>query len=154
AYMARAEASAPDHQALPLPATVADWARGAQLFDGLGRYHRAVTTSSAAAQQYFDQGMRLLWAFNHDEATRSFAKAAQLDPSCAICWWGVALTVGPNYNVPLMAEPRAKVAFEAESLAQENAKGAPAVEQALIAALAKRYPNAQALDPSNSAPVL
>src|SRR5213082_3090541 len=80
-YMARAEASAPDHQALPLPATVADWARGAQLFDGLGRYHRAVTTSSAAAQQYFDQGMRLLWAFNHDEATRSFAKAAQLDPS-------------------------------------------------------------------------
>ena len=48
------------------------------------------------AQAYFDQGMRLLWAFNHDEATRSFAQAAALDPDCAACYWGVALTVGPT----------------------------------------------------------
>ena len=57
--------------------------------------------------------MRLLWAFNHDELSRSFAKAAQIDPGCAMCFWGVALTVGPNYNLPMMAEPRAKVAWEA-----------------------------------------
>jgi Tfp pilus assembly protein PilF len=80
------------------PTTVAQWANGSQLFDGLGDFHRKATTSSDAAQSYFDQGMRFLWAFNHDEATRSFAKAAQIDPQCAICYWGVALTVGPNYS--------------------------------------------------------
>src|SRR5256884_8071616 len=128
-YMARAEASAPDHQAPSLPATVADWARGARLFDGVGRYHRAVTTSSAAAQPYFDQGMWLLWAFNHDESTRSFAKAAQLDPSCAACFWGVALTVGPNYNYGATPELRAAVAWEALHEAQQNAARASAVER-------------------------
>ena len=87
----------------------------------LGNFHRVVTTSSPDAQRYFDQGMRLLWAFNHDEATRSFAKAARVDPSCAMCYWGVALTVGPNYNLPMMAEPRAKVAWEALQQAQRYA---------------------------------
>ena len=58
------------------PQTVTEWAKGAQLFDGLGTFHRKVTTRSPLAQRYFDQGMRLTWAFNHDEATRSFAKAA------------------------------------------------------------------------------
>lgn len=144
-----------DHGGGP-PQTLADWAHGAKLFADLGTFHRKVTTSSAEAQQYFDQGMRLMWAFNHDESTRSFAQATVLDPACALCDWGVAFTVGPNYNVTMMAEPRAKVAWEALQLAQKNAsnsKAAP-VEQALIAALAKRYPNAQALDPSNAGPVL
>ena len=136
------------------PATVADWARGAKLFPGLGAFHRPITSSSIDAQQYFDQGMRLLWAFNHDEATRSFAKAALLDPSCAMCEWGVALTVGPNYNLPVMAEARAKVAWEALGLAKQHASAGTWVEQALIAALAKRYRGPQPLDPSNSAPVL
>ena len=136
------------------PQSVADWARGAMLFDDLGNFTRKASTKNPEAQKYFDQGMRLLWAFNHDESTRSFAKAAELDPSCGICYWGVALTVGPNYNVPFMAEPRAKVAFEAEGLALKNAAGGSKVEQALISALAQRYPNAQPLDPSNSAPVL
>lgn len=136
------------------PATLAQWAGGAQLFDGLGNFHRAVTTSSPPAQAYFDQGMRLLWAFNHDEATRSFAKAASLDPSCALCYWGVALTVGPNYNLPMMAKPRAIVAYEALQQAQQAAAHTTPVEQALIAALAARYPNAQPLDPSNEGPVL
>lgn len=85
------------------PATIAKWAGNAQLFDGLGTFHRPVTTTSADAQRYFDQGMRLLWAFNHDESTRSFAKASLLDPQCAMCFWGIALTVGPNYNLPMMA---------------------------------------------------
>jgi tetratricopeptide (TPR) repeat protein len=108
----------------------------------------------AASAQFFDQGMRYLWAFNHDEATRSFAKAAQLDPQCAACYWGVALTVGPNYNLPMMVEARAKVAWEALQKAKELAPQAAPVEQALIAALAERYPTAQPLDPSNAGPVM
>jgi len=144
----------PEPHSMPqLPATVADWARGAQLFQGLGNFHRAVTTSSPQAQQYFDQGMRFLWAFNHDEATRSFAKAAELDPGCAACYWGVALTVGPNYNFPAMQEPRALVAAEALRKAQENAAHATAVEQGLIAALATRYPKPEPLGPENLEPV-
>jgi len=136
------------------PATLNDWADGAQLFDGLGTFHRPVTTASADAQRYFDQGMRLLWAFNHDEATRSFAKAALLDPRCAMCFWGVALTVGPNYNLPMMAASRAQVARDALEQATALATATTPVEQALIAALAARYPNAQPLDPSNEAPIL
>ena len=102
--------------------TIADWAKGAMLFDGLARVHRPVTTSSPLAQRYFDQGMAMMWGFNHDEATRSFAKAALIDSHCAACFWGVALTVGPNYNMPYMTEPRAKVAREAVIRAQAEAK--------------------------------
>ena len=140
--------------AMQAPATLQEWAHGAMLFDGLGSFHRGITTRSKEAQQYFDQGMRFLWAFNHDESTRSFAQAALLDPDCAMCYWGVALTVGPNYNLPFMAQSRAKVAWEAQRTAQEKASAATPVEQALISALSKRYPSADALDPSNSAPVL
>jgi len=137
-----------------VPQTLGDWARGARLYDGLGDFHRDVTTSSPEAQKFFDQGMRYLWSFNHDESTRSFAKAAELDPHCAMCFWGVALTVGPNYNLPLMAEPRAKVAWAALEQAKQQAPRATAVEQALIAALAKRYDGPRPLDPSNEGPVL
>jgi tetratricopeptide (TPR) repeat protein len=137
-----------------LPLTLAEWSKGAQLFDGLGTYQRRITTSSPEAQRYFDQGMRLLWGFNHDESTRSFARALESDPSCAMCAWGVALTVGPNYNVPVLAEPRAKTAFEATSRAQLLAASAAPVERALIATLSLRYPNAQPLDPQSAAPVL
>jgi len=137
-----------------LPATTAEWSRGAMLFEGLGDAHRTVTTSSADAQKYFDQGLRLMWAFNHDEATRSFAKAAELDPGCGSCFWGVALTVGPNYNLPFLSKERARVAFEALHRAEQNASRAAPVEQALIAALAKRYPDDQPLDPATTIPVL
>jgi tetratricopeptide (TPR) repeat protein len=137
-----------------VPTTLDSWTKDAQLFDGLGDFHRAATTRSVEAQRYFDQGMRLLWAFNHDEATRSFAKAGALDPDCALCWWGVALTVGPNYNFPEMASPRAKIAWEALQRARQAAPKASPVEQALIAALAKRYTGPEPLDPSNEGPNL
>jgi tetratricopeptide (TPR) repeat protein len=137
-----------------LPRTLADWSKGARLYEGLGTYHRAVSTRSPEAQRYFDQGMRFLWGFNHDESTRSFARALELDPACALCAWGIALTVGPNYNVPMMAEPRAKIAFEATKRAQSLAGPATPVEQALIGTLAKRYPNAEPLDPQNTGPIL
>jgi tetratricopeptide (TPR) repeat protein len=133
---------------------VSDWANGALVYDGLGDTHRAITTSSPQAQKYFDQGLRFMWAFNHDEATRSFAKAAAIDPHCASCYWGVSLSVGPNYNLPFMVNERAKVAVEALRKAAENARRATPVEQALISALAQRYPSSQPLDPSTMRPVL
>jgi tetratricopeptide (TPR) repeat protein len=150
------------HMAMPMASaampevrlTIADWAKGAMLFDGLARVHRPVTTSSPLAQRYFDQGIAMMWGFNHDEATRSFAKAALIDPHCAACFWGVALTVGPNYNMPYMTEPRAKVAREAVIRAQAEAGNASPVERALIDALAKRYPDARALDPTTIQPPL
>jgi tetratricopeptide (TPR) repeat protein len=137
-----------------VPGSIDDWANGAHEFEGLGDFHRKIATKSPEAQRYFDQGMRFLWAFNHDESTRSFARAAQLDPDCAACYWGVALTVGPNYNLPVMAPPRAQVAFDALTKAQSAATHASPADRALIGALAKRYPNAQPLDPGNSAPIL
>jgi len=137
-----------------IPASLADWARGAQMFEGMGAFHRKISSSSAEAQAYFDQGMRFMWAFNHDEASRSFARAAQLDPRCGICLWGVALTVGPNYNMPMMAEPRAKVAFDILQQAETMLDHASPEERALIGALKTRYPHPTALDPSNAGPVL
>src|SRR4051794_2309063 len=147
-----APAFAQPHDAMPgPPQTLADWAKGARLYDGLGGFHRGVTTQSPEAQAYFDQGMRFIWAFNHDEATRSFARAAEIDPSCASCWWGVALTLGPNYNMPMMAEARAKAGWDAIARARAAAPAATPVEKALIEALAKRFLGTKPLDPSNSA---
>jgi len=137
-----------------VPRSLSDWARGAQLFEGLGTTHRPVTTRSKAAQQYFDQGLRLMWAFNHDESTRSFARAALLDPGCAMCFWGVALTVGPNYTLPFLVAERARVAHAALIEAVRLAPQASPVEQALIGALQKRYPTADPLDPPHIRPVL
>jgi tetratricopeptide (TPR) repeat protein len=127
-------------------ATVESWSKGAQLFEGLGDLHRAVTTASKEAQAYFDQGLRLNFGFNHDEAARSFARAAALDPSCASCFWGVALTLGPNYNVPMLPD-RAHVAWEALAKARALASHATPVEQALINALARRYQGPDPLPP-------
>ena len=143
-----------DAHAPATPNTLAGWAKGAQLFDGLGSFRRKITTRSSLAQQYFDQGMRFIWAFNHDEATRSFAKAAQIDPRCASCYWGVALTLGPNYNMPMMSSPRARVGWTAVRKAEANARRAKPVERALIAAVAKRYRGTGEVDPSNSQPLL
>jgi tetratricopeptide (TPR) repeat protein len=149
-----ATAQSHDSHASGTPETLAGWAKGAQLFDGLGTYHRTITTRSSLAQKYFDQGMRFVWAFNHDEATRSFAKAAQIDPNCASCYWGVALSVGTNYNMPMMSPERGGVGWAAVRKAQANARRAKPVERALIAAIAKRYRDNGGIDPSNSEPLL
>jgi len=108
------------------------------LFDGLGNHHHPVTTRSKAAQRYFDQGIILLFAFNHKEAIRSFQSAAKIDPDCAMAWWGVAYANGPHVNKPMFKEDTA-AAWEALKLALAvKAKGSPR-EQAYINALAKRY---------------
>src|SRR5215469_6665105 len=74
------------------------------LWDGLGSVTYKITTSSAEAQAYFDQGLRLAYAFNHGEAQRAFRKAQKLDPSCAMCFWGEALVLGPNINLPMQTD--------------------------------------------------
>jgi tetratricopeptide (TPR) repeat protein len=133
------------------PITLAWLAETAVLLPDLGSHHRRVTTKSDQAQVYFDQGLRLLYAFNHDEATRSFAKAGALDPECGMCFWGAAITLGPNYNVPMLAE-RSVMAWEALQRAIAVAPRGTPVEQALIGALARRYKGPEPLDPAAMQP--
>jgi tetratricopeptide (TPR) repeat protein len=109
------------------------------LFDGLSGLTRKVTTASPEAQRYFDQGLAFLYAFNHDEAIRSFRRAAELDPKCAMAPWGVAIANGPHINNPVVPPDRAKAAWEALIVARALAAGASPVEQALIRAAAARY---------------
>jgi tetratricopeptide (TPR) repeat protein len=109
------------------------------LLEGLGPHRRVVTTPSPEAQRYFDQGLALLYAFNHDEAARSFRQAAEIDPGCAMAWWGVAMAHGPHINNPLLAGEKAQAAREAIEKARACAAGAAPVERALIEAAAKRY---------------
>lgn len=111
----------------------------AQLFRGLGSHTRTITTTSAEAQRYFDQGLAWYYAFNHDEAVRSFSRAAELDPNCAMAWWGVALSEGPNYNDPVMTEARSVAAWDALQEALARIDNTTPVERALIEALAHRY---------------
>ncbi len=118
------------------------------LFDDLGRHSRKITTKSAEAQRYFDQGLRLLYGFNHGLAIRSFQEAARLDPECAMAHWAVALANGPHINFPLVPPPNAAAAWEELGLAQKYAAGASPVERDLITALAARYANPQPDDRS------
>jgi tetratricopeptide (TPR) repeat protein len=108
------------------------------LFEGLSRHHHPVTTSSPLAQRYFDQGLRWLYAFNHDEARRSFEEAARLDPELAMAHWGVALSLGPNLNLP-MDPAREEAARAAVQRAQAIMAHASPAERDYIRALAVRH---------------
>jgi tetratricopeptide (TPR) repeat protein len=108
------------------------------LWEGLGLVTYQITTSNAAAQTYFDQGLRLTYAFNHAEAQRAFRKAQKLDPDCAMCFWGEALVLGPNINLPMQDEAVAP-AFAAARKAAALAAKTSSREQALIAAISARY---------------
>jgi tetratricopeptide (TPR) repeat protein len=114
----------------------------ARLMTGVGDAHHTVTTSNPEAQKFFDQGLCLIYAFNHDEAERSFRHAAELDPNMAMAWWGVALAVGPNYNLPVDAA-REKIGYDAIQKSHSLAPKASESERAYIDALAKRYTNAE-----------
>jgi tetratricopeptide (TPR) repeat protein len=111
----------------------------ATLMPGLGDLHHPVSTSNQQAQQFFDQGLRLIYAFNHDEAARSFQRAAELDPNLAMAYWGIAEAVGPNYNDPASDE-RFQQAHNAIQKAAAVEAGASPAERAYIAAMAKRFP--------------
>lgn len=108
------------------------------LWDNLGTLSYKVTTANELAQKYFDQGLRLTYAFNHAEARRAFRKAQRLDPACALCYWGEALVLGPNINAPMESSAVAP-ALAALAKAKEASGQASAKEQALIEALAARY---------------
>jgi tetratricopeptide (TPR) repeat protein len=119
--------------------------RPVTLVTGLGDLHHPVSTHNPQAQQFFDQGLRFIYAFNHDEAARSFQHAAELDSTLAMAYWGVAEAVGPNYNDP--ADPdRYRQAHDAVQKAVDLSAGAPSSEQAYIQALAKRFPADPASD--------
>ncbi len=108
------------------------------LYDNLGKLHVPVTTTSKRAQAYFDQGIRLTFSFNHAEAARAFRAAQDADPSCAMCYWGEALVLGPNINAPMFPEavaPAVAAAAEASRLAPRTRPE----EQAVIRAVARRY---------------
>jgi tetratricopeptide (TPR) repeat protein len=107
-------------------------------YDSLGSYSYRITTASPEAQRWFDQGLRLVYAFNHHEAQKAFREAARLDPACAMCSWGIALTEGSNYNSPTDAE-REKRALAAVQEAMRLAGGASPPERALVQALARRH---------------
>ncbi len=125
----------------PTPRVAAQDAKKRQrepLFEGLGSHSRRVTTSSDNAQRYFDQGLNFLVAFNHDEAARSFRQAAEIDPNCAMAWWGVAVAQGPHINRPTVNAEQARVAWDALAKARAKSAQASELERELIDALARR----------------
>ena len=119
-------------------AAPADQTDAPPLFDNLGSLHHPITTTSEQAQRYFDQGLRLVYAFNHEEAIRSFEAAAQLDPQAAMPYWGIALALGPNIN-SVMEKKDERRAIEMVQKARRLAGHITPVEQAYIEALVTRY---------------
>jgi tetratricopeptide (TPR) repeat protein len=115
------------------------------LMEGLSNLHHPVSTKNVEAQRFFDQGLRLVYAFNHEEAARSFHRAAELDPQLAMAWWGVALAVGPNYNLPVDPEHE-KIAVEAVNKAKSLSAGASPIEKAYIDAMVRRFTSDSNLD--------
>jgi len=135
AISASAQAPHEEHaSALPAAAT--------ELHPGLGDYHFPITTSVPEAQVYFDQGLALLYGFNHDEAARYFRRASELDPAAAMPYWGLALAIGPNYNDTAVDENRARATYEAvqNGLMRAEGEGASERELAYLEALDERYP--------------
>ena len=139
-----------DPQRVDAPATTASLVdRDAPLIDGLGTRRHRITTSRPQVQRYFDQGLALAYGFNHAEARRVFRTAQRIDPDCAMCFWGEALVLGPNINLPMAASDNA-AAFDAAQRARVLAVKAGAKERALIEALAVRYSD----DPAAERPKL
>lgn len=108
------------------------------LFENLGTLHHPITTSSREAQRYFDQGLRLVYGFNHQEAISAFEEATRLDPSAAMAYWGIALALGPNIN-GAMDKTDERRAWEALQKAQFYSGHLTGAEQAYIHAIGKRY---------------
>jgi tetratricopeptide (TPR) repeat protein len=109
------------------------------LREDLAKYHKAVTTASAAAQRYFDQGFVLYYGFNHEAAIESFVEAAKIDSLCAMAWWGQAISAGPNINNPWMDSVAARNAWETVQRAASCTSSVSPLERDLIHALTRRY---------------
>jgi tetratricopeptide (TPR) repeat protein len=113
-------------------------AQPAQLLPGFGTQRHPVSTRNRLAQKFFDQGLRMVYAFNHEEAVRSFKRAAELDPKLAMAYWGIGYALGPNINKEIDREGE-KAAYEATQTAVKLSANTSASERAYIDALAKRY---------------
>ena len=123
------------HQHAAAPAAAAE----VRLMECLGEFRLPVKTSLPEAQRFFDQGLILVYGFNHDEAARAFRRAAELDPSMAMAHWGLAMALGPNYNQTSIPAERMKAAHEAVRKGLALAAGGPAHERAYLEALSKRF---------------
>src|SRR3954468_4494728 len=124
---------------------IAETAKPAVLLEGLGNHVHPIATKSELAQQFFNQGLALIYGFNHDEAARLFARAAELDPASPMPQWGIALALGPNYNMPPMPE-REEKAWQAIDKAVALSAKAPERERAYVEALVTRYSKDPAVD--------
>ena len=113
---------------------------GPPLFTNLGTLQYDITTKSPKAQKYFNQGLRLIFAFNHEEAIASFEKAARLDPEAAMAYWGSALALGPNINLPMSPQAEQRAYAEIQKALALVDQVSPQ-EQGYIKALATRYSN-------------
>jgi tetratricopeptide (TPR) repeat protein len=124
----------------PMPAVYMGQADkpGAPTFKGLGDHHHPIGTKNPKTQMFFDQGVNLMFGFNHAEAIRSFREAARLDPDCAMCWWGVSFALGTNINLPMPADAVAP-AWQALQKARALEPYASSEEREWIEALATRY---------------
>lgn len=138
ATLTLAAAGAPAHAPHEAAPGAPPAARAVPLFGHLGSQHHVVSTGSDEAQRYFDQGLSLVFGFNHDEAVRAFLEATRLDPECAMAFWGIALALGPNINMALDEEHNAR-AYEAIQKATLLSAQASEPEVAYIRALATRY---------------
>ncbi len=139
AVQASAQAS---HTAHTAPATASGHRHTdtVPLLTGLGSWHRRVATSVPAAQSYFDQGLRLYYAFNHAESVRSFREAQRLDRSCVMCAWGEAMALGPNMNAPMdTSAERLAVAATRRAVSLANRATVSGREAAFVRAIAARY---------------
>jgi len=133
----------PMNMGLPMPAMPGVYAgqadkSGAPVFQGLGKHHHPISTHNPLVQLYFDQGINLMFGFNHAEAIRSFREAARLDPDCAICWWGMAMALGPNINLPMPDDAVAPAWLALSRARALEAKASPE-ERDWVEALAVRY---------------
>src|SRR5713101_632244 len=115
------------------------------LMPGMGQHHHRISTKDPEAQRSFDQGLTLVFAFNHEEAARAFQRAAELDPQSAMAFWGIALAWGPCFNLDV-DPPHEKAAYEAVQKAMSLAPGVTQSERAYIQALAKRYSDDPKID--------
>ena len=140
ALVMTAALGAAPQQPAPHDHTAATPTRQATLIPGIQGVRFPISTRREEAQKFFDQGLALVYAFNHDEAVRSFRRAAEIDPGSPMPWWGIALALGPNINLDVDPE-RETAAYEAVRKAVELAVRAPAKERAYVAALAVRYSN-------------
>jgi tetratricopeptide (TPR) repeat protein len=136
-----AGANAQEHQHPPSQPTTTEAQAATPLYENLGNLHHSITTKSPVAQQYFDQGLRLTYGFNHDEAIKSFKEGLRHDSTCAMCYWGIAYALGPNINLP-MDTSAARPAHDAAQKALKYSSSVTPRERAYIEALTQRYSDA------------